>query len=382
MKSLTVILAASLLATGALASSSDAENDPPQYRVLFLGDTSFGEPYQRARLRSGLDNVLEERGYSAFLEPWGPFLSDADLIVANLETPLTWLNKSPLSRIKQFVHFGDPPRTTKALVDGGIDAVALGNNHTMDFGEPGLLETIQSLDGAGIKWLGAGRNEAEAGKPLRMKFSVDGATQELAVFSGFEFRNRYEDQYTFYAKGDRAGVAPLSVDQISSGIQNLKREDERTVAVVFPHWGFNYETQSQALIALAHEFIDAGADLIVGHGSHTLQGIERYKDKWIFYGIGNFVFLSDGRYEENDARPFGGLMQLDFVPEGMNIRMYPIFTDNLKTDFRARPVTEAEFGEVAEELRRISPDPSLFDREIGKGKDVKGFYIEAQTKGR
>lgn len=382
MKSLTVILAASLLAIGALASSSDAENDPPQYRVLFLGDTSFGEPYQRARLRSGLDNVLEERGYSAFLEPWGPFLSDADLIVANLETPLTWLKKSPLSRIKQFVHFGDPLRTTQALVDGGIDAVALGNNHTMDVGDPGLVETIQSLDGAGIAWFGAGLNEAEAGKPYRKRFFVDGATLELAVFSGFEFRDRYEDQYTFYAKGDRAGVASLSVDKISMGIQDLKREDERVLAVAFPHWGFNYEAQSQAQVTLAHGLIDSGADLVVGHGSHTLQGIERYKGKWIFYGIGNFVFLSDGRYEENNARPFGGLLQLDFVPEGMNIRMYPIFTDNLKTDFRARPVTEIESGEVADELRSISPDPSLFDGAIKRGKDEKGFYIEARTKGR
>jgi len=353
-------------------------NDSTGYRVLFLGDTSFGEPYQIARQRRGRENVLETRGYDAFLEPWKPFLSDADLVIANLETPLTRLTESPLDGIKMYIHYADPDRNTATFKDAGIDAVALGNNHAMDLVEPGLIETLAALSRAEIGWFGAGRTLEEAERPYRQSVNVSGATVELAVFSAFEFRQGHEDKYKFYAHPDRAGVAPLSVSSFRDRLMEIEKNQPNVFAVVFPHWGFNYEPQNEIQVNLAHELINAGADLIVGHGAHALQGIERYRGKWIFYSIGNFVFLADGRYEEKNTPPFGGLLELAFVPEGQRIRLYPIFTDNLRCDFRARPVTGEEFGKVVEELRRIGPNPSLIDREMKRGKDAKGSYLEAQ----
>jgi poly-gamma-glutamate capsule biosynthesis protein CapA/YwtB (metallophosphatase superfamily) len=351
-------------------------NDSTGYRVLFLGDTSFGETYQIARQRRGRENVLETRGYNAFLEPWKPFLSDADLVIANLETPLTRMTDSPLDGIKRYIHYGDPDRNTQAFRDAGIDAVALGNNHAMDLVEPGLVETLAALVRADIAWFGAGRNLEEAGRPLRKSIGVSGATLELAVFSSFEYRKGHEEKFKYYAHPDRAGVGPLSVVDFSNRLAEIE-QDSKVYSVVFPHWGFNYEAQNELQVSLAHELIDAGADLIVGHGAHALQGIEKYRGKWIFYSIGNFVFLADGRYEEKNTPPFGGLLELAFVPEGQRIRLYPIFTDNLKCDFRARPVTDEEFARVFEELRSISPDPSLIEGEMEKGEDAKGHFIEA-----
>lgn len=372
----TISLLAAIVGLYAIVSQPEAQCS--EYRVLFLGDTSFGEPYQIARQRRGRENVLETRGYEAFLEPWKPFLSDADLVIANLETPLTRLTDSPLDGIKMYIHYADPDRNTATFKDAGIDAAALGNNHAMDLVEPGLVETLAALSRAEIGWFGAGRTLEEAERPFRQSLAVSGATIELAVFSAFEFRQGHEDKYKYYAHPDRAGVAPLSVTSFRDRLEELEKDEPNVFAVVFPHWGFNYEPQNEIQVNLAHELIDAGADLIVGHGAHALQGIERYRGKWIFYSIGNFVFLADGRYEEKNTPPFGGLLDLAFLEGGQRIRMYPIFTDNLRSDFRARPVTEEEFGSVLAELRKISPDPLLIDEEMEEGKDSKGHFIETR----
>ena len=80
--------------------------------------------------------------------------------------------------------------------------------------------------------------------------------------------------------------------------------------VIYPHWGGNYKPVSDVQKAFAHNWIDAGADIVIGHGAHTIQEIEQYKGKWIFYNIGNFIFNALGRYSSTGAKPYSLMVKL------------------------------------------------------------------------
>jgi hypothetical protein len=141
-------------------------------------------------------------------------------------------------------------------------------------------------------------------------------------------------------------------------INTLKRVHPGIFIIVFPHWGENYrlrtEAQKMAAIALA----DAGADLVLGHGAHCFQEIERINRTWVFYGIGNFVFNSPGRYRKFNAPPISLIAQLQVKNSQLTLKLYPIFTSNLETHYQCRFATENEFRTTLGLLNRISPNPS------------------------
>src|SRR5690606_21845690 len=118
--------------------------------IMLVGDTSFGENYQEHRASSGRENVLETHGYDHAFERLDGLLEQADLVVANLETPLTRRRSSPFADIREFLHYSDPDLATKHLLAHGIRAVTLANNHTHDFGEAGLLDTLRALESGGL----------------------------------------------------------------------------------------------------------------------------------------------------------------------------------------------------------------------------------------
>ena len=155
----------------------------------------------------------------------------------------------------------------------------------------------------GNKWFGAGLTEKEAAHPFIKSFSFGGKKLRLAVISAFEYRKRYAFKYNFYAKGDKGGVYRLSAKKIRKQIKKLKAMDPEIFVVIFPHWGENYRWKTDRQTTNAHQFINDGADLVIGHGGHSIQEIEKYKDNWIIYGLGNFVFLSPGRYTKENAMP-------------------------------------------------------------------------------
>ena len=129
---------------------------------------------------------------------------------------------------------------------------------------------------------------------------------------------------------------------------------------------------------LGRALIDAGADLVIGHGSHALQEIEHYRGRWIIYSLGNFVFNSPGRYKAEDFPPYSLMAMLELRREGEEwayaIRLYPIFSDNRISDYHPRPVTKSEFRSIHELLQERSPAPGL-----KTGKDESGHYLEINS---
>ncbi|HMQ78949.1 MAG TPA: CapA family protein [Ignavibacteria bacterium] len=326
--------------------------------ILFLGDTHFGDNYQYdPKFNRGV-NIINEYGYDYFFENVKKILLTSDISFCNLETPLT-KTLAPVSIKKPYLHWSDPVNTIEYLSKYNIKNVSLGNNHVFDQGITGFTETISSLQIAGMYYFGAGKNSDEALKPL----VIDENGVKLVIFSGFEYRASYDTLYNFYADSIKAGVNKLDIINMNEQILNCRKKFPKAKIIIYPHWGSNYKQVNNRQIAFAHSWIDAGADIIIGHGAHTVQQIEKYNGKWIIYNIGNFIFNAPGRYRTTGAKPYG-LMAMLVIEKGKDkIFLYPLFTNNKTNDYQVRELNNEEFTELEEFLLKGKFIYSVYENE-------------------
>ena len=359
-------------ATVVLPAAVSPRVNPPRtterraFRTLLLGDIGFGEAYVEHPRAAILKTLLAERGHGASLERLARLLGTADYTVGNLEVPLEAAPSAVLNGKKQYVHFADPVRTAEALKLAGIDALSLANNHALDAGEDGLARTIARLETGGFKSFGAGPNGREAGRPLIQPISVGGRTVTLVIFGGFQRRRTYRRDLKWYAGESQAGVNALDPRAIGHQIADLATELESPLFVAFPHWGVDYNPVTAGQEDLAVRLVEAGVDLVVGHGAHTLQTVEMVHGRPVVYGIGNFVWNTPGRFKKTGAPPFGAACALDIAgPDKVSLRVFPILTDTAQTAFRNRPVTPDEFEDVERLLAPHMGAPLSTGRENG-----------------
>jgi hypothetical protein len=370
-----------LLLAGAVAgcaTPTPEKRGPQSFTILFVGDTSYGENYQEAAAKAGGENILESRGYDDPFRKLDPLLSGSDLVVANLETPITDLERSPLTG-KAYIHWSDIDKAPAGLRRHGIEVVSLANNHSMDFGPPGLVQSLAVLADARIESFGAGEDENAAGAPWRRDIRVGDAVFPLRIIGAQDYGS-FLEKFSFYARDDAPGVYLLDEKETAERLRSLKRVEPDSFVVVFTHWGENYRWRSRTQQRMAHRLVDAGADLILGHGAHMLQEIEQYDGKWIAYGLGNFMFNSAGRYARFQAPPYSLAAQLIVERENgrwkKTMRFYPIVSNNIKTRYRPRRVTDSEFSEVYETLVRKSDPPTDLNAKVTTARDGIGHYIE------
>jgi poly-gamma-glutamate synthesis protein (capsule biosynthesis protein) len=268
-----LVLASPLLFVGLCAG--DAPIRP--VTLAFAGDV----------LLAGLVGaMIQDRGTEYPLAEVAPILKTADLAFANLECALT--GNAVGGRFhegdRSWCSFTAPPRFGQALVDGGIDVVSLANNHTYDGGEKGLLETMATLDQFGIVHVGAGRDVEEA-----RAWRVVRARERKIAFLAYDDIDLRRPA----AAASRPGIALLrdTLPQVLEEVALAKQEAD--VVIVSFHWGALFggiTTPSDRQVLVAHQVIEAGADIVVGHHPHVLQPIEVYRGKTIAYSLGNFVF--------------------------------------------------------------------------------------------
>lgn len=240
-------------------------------------------------------------------------LREGDIAFANLETPLTTRG---VAQEKLSVLRGDPSLADDLLA-AGVDIVTLANNHLLDYGPEGLLDTLAALDARGIPHVGAGPTLEDARAP-RMLEGPGGSIGFLGFAStlpqGFAagplrpgvapIRATTAFVVEGYTLLEQPGTAPpiatfpleMDLEATVESVRALRRQVD--FLVVTGHWGVvGQDAVMDYQRAIAHALIDAGADLIVGHHPHRLHGVEFYAGKPIFYSIGNFVF---------EAPPAGG----------------------------------------------------------------------------
>lgn len=326
--------------------------------VLFLGDTHFGDNYQFDPKYNRGENIIEEYGYDYFFENVKYVLFASDISFCNLETPLT-KTLQPVSTIKPYLHWSDPGNTAKYLSKYNIKNISLGNNHVFDQGIAGFTETVTSLKDAGMNFFGAGKNSDEAISPLIIQ--ENGV--KLVVFGGFEYRASYDTLYNFYADSVTAGVNTLDTVKLNHEIINYRKKYPDAKIIIYPHWGSNYKQVNPRQIAFAHSWINAGADIIIGHGAHTVQEIEKYNGKWILYNIGNFIFNAPGRCRTTGAKPYSLVAKLVFEKGKDKIFLYPIFTNNKTNDYQVRELSGEEFTELEEFLLKGKFKYSAYENE-------------------
>lgn len=213
------------------------------------------------------------------------FLQERDLVVINLETPLT-------DQARDKGLFKSDPNYATAMRRAGITAVNLSNNHIFDAGEKGFHDTLDHLEQAGVKCLGIGDNleDARAGKIIEV------AGTKYCFLSYTQFCN---SRFASLA-GAQSGLLPLDRKLMVEDIARAK--DKADLVIISLHWGFeNQPSVHPAQTEMAHELIDAGADCLIGHHPHVPHAVEVYRGRPIIYSLGNFIFAqrNHARWSDN-----------------------------------------------------------------------------------
>jgi poly-gamma-glutamate synthesis protein (capsule biosynthesis protein) len=239
------------------------------------------------------------------LGPLAGLLGDADLSVVNLETAVT-ARGTPVS--KRYT-FRGPEHGLFALASAGVDVVSVANNHSMDFGVQGLVDTQDAAGAAGLGLIGGGRNDTEAYRPHvaeihGRRVAVIGATQVLDDYAT-----------TAWAAGpDRPGLASAKVEgdglpRLLNAVRNADAGADTVVVML--HWGREEATCPQAQQEqLAGQLRDAGADIIVGGNAHRLAGGGYLDDTVVNYGLGNLVF-----WVGNEPAATSGVLAVTIAPD-------------------------------------------------------------------
>lgn len=360
-------------AAAPLQAAARVRTDDRLFEAVFVGDIGFGEPYFTHRRAAGLEETMADKGYGHAVAGLSGLIAEADAVIGNLEVPLASRAETALRGKKKYLSWSDGGRTVHALRDARFAAVTLANNHSLDCGSAGLLQSLALLSRNGIAAFGAGTSLDVAERPFIRTFTVGGSQRSLVVFGGFERRGRYKD-FRWYAGRWSTGVNPLDTERMARMVAELRQALPLPTFVAFPHWGNDYRPVSDRQREAAGHLVAAGMDIVIGHGAHIGQTVEMVSGCPVVFGLGNFVWNTPGRYRRLGAPPFSFVSSLRFSggPDrhDIRLRLYPIVTDNRFTKFQNRPATTEECGAA---LDLLFPDgavrPSLLH-------DGRGHYVE------
>jgi poly-gamma-glutamate capsule biosynthesis protein CapA/YwtB (metallophosphatase superfamily) len=273
-----------------------------------------------------------------------------DARIVNLETSITL---STMHDRSKDIHYRMNPRNVPILSAAQLDICVLGNNHILDWGANGLKETVATLEEAGMQTAGAGHNIAAAAAPAIVDL---GSVGRVVVFSYGSMTAGVPAKWE--ASKRKPGVqllqdySPETVRHIGEQVQAVKEPGDIVVASLHwgPNWGFEIDAEEREF---AHRLIDeAGVDLIHGHSSHHVKGIEVYQEKLILYGCGDLINDYEGIRGNEQYRGDLGLMYFPEVDPATGqltrLEMVPTRMRN----FRLQQPTPAETFWLMEALNR------------------------------
>ena len=315
--------------------SSDNKPTPPENtstEVLLttVGDCTLGRD-EKYSYEGSLPQVLEKNNNDfsyIFKNVYSIFNSD-DITIANLEGTFT---NSKVKADKQFT-FKAPPEYAKILTSGSVEGVNLSNNHTMDYLKQGFEDTKTALISEEIEYFGEGNVWVTEVKGVKFGF---------LGYKGFY--NSKELQ-----------------DKMKSDILNLKKQN--CIVIINFHWGEEGKyTPNSVQKSIAHFAIDNGADLIIGHHPHVVQGLEKYKNKLIFYSLGNFAFGGNRNPSDKDTL----IAQVKFNFENSTLSSYDfkvipakLSSVNYTNDYSPIVAEGNSKAAILDKLNKISPNLGL-----------------------
>ena len=249
------------------AQEPQADVWPKTFTVTVAGDTTLGSTDDLRKRDDCFEAVYAAQGAGWFFSGISELFGSDDLTLVNFEGTLTEATKKK----EQLYNFKGPAEYTDILTLGSVEAVNLANNHIVDYGDEGKADTIANLEAAGLVISGNGTLGI---------FEKNGVKVGMTGYC-FPYQNEKKD--------------------ISKDVAALREAGCQIVIATF-HWGSEYQsefTREQRLIGRAA--ITAGADIVVGHHPHVVQGIEQYDDTYILYSLGNLVFGGNVDPSDRDA---------------------------------------------------------------------------------
>lgn len=255
---LICIFAFPVLVWGPPALSYVVRVPPPPVEVVFLGDIMLDRQIRM---------VADARGYDFLIRSTKPLWMNADMVVANLEGPITEASSTSVGSIPGSASnysFTFATDSAPFLYRSGIQFVSLANNHSLNQGFDGLRQTEKYLEASHVTYFGAPGDESH----------------RVAYFERGNMKIAFVGYNEFWKNDSEPAIRAVA--------DARKKAD---FVVVFAHWGNEYEkTPREDVVSLAHLFVDAGASLVVGAHPHVIVSHEEYKGVPIYYSLGNFIF--------------------------------------------------------------------------------------------
>ncbi|MBQ7359390.1 MAG: CapA family protein [Lachnospiraceae bacterium] len=313
--------------------STEEPTTPPEpeivtFTISATGDVSLGN-LQIHGYEGTFNEMWDLKGSSYFFESVKGIFEADDMTIVNFEGVLTTSNE----RVEKMYNIKGAPEYVQILVDGNVEAAAMGNNHRMDYGQQGLEDTVAALESVGI------------------------------VYGYDDILGYYEDPDTGikvgYVSINEVYDGTLVETYLEEGIKALKADDTVDLVIACCHWGEELDRYPDEYeLGLGKKCIDWGADLVLGHHPHVMQGIEVYQGKLIVYSLGNFCFGGNKNPKEKDTMIFqqtftfvDGVKQEDQV---FKVIPCTISSVSHRNDFQPTPVTGEDAVRVIDKINKYS----------------------------
>lgn len=252
------------------------DTHPYDFTICFAGDINLDEQWCTTKFLDQQENGIRD----CISEELLTHMQQADIMCLNNEFTYS-LQGAPLEG-KMYTFRVNPDRIS-VLQEMGVDIVKLANNHVYDYGRKALLDTFETLENAGIAYIGAGRNLEEAMEPVYVE--LDG--KKIAFVSASR-AEKYK--MTPQATEERPGILRCYDNTLFLEVIKEARENADFV-LAYVHWGTEYSFELEEVqLTTGKEYLDAGADVVIGAHTHCLQGMEYYDGKPIIYSLGNYWF--------------------------------------------------------------------------------------------
>lgn len=321
--------------------SPEAEDQPVSITISAAGDVTLGNYFGQEYAWSFRQRWDEEQDAGYFFENVLDLFSVDDFTIVNLEGPLT---RAEERRENQNYCISGDPEYVKILTEGSVEAVSMGNNHRLDYYERGTRDTVAALEEEGITYA-------------------------------------YDKNFGLYeTKGIRIGFVSVNEAGQGAGVEKyleegilLLRQEGADLVLACCHWGIerdNYPEEYQQ--NLGRKCIDWGADLVIGHHPHVIQGIEEYKGRYIVYSLGNFCFGANRNPKDKDCIIF---QQTFIFGDGQCLadteaRVIPCSVSSVanRNDYKPTPAE-------GDEAQRILDRVNEYSIPFGVQLDEKGYVI-------
>ncbi len=320
--------------TNALTSSESTPVDthPYDFTLCFAGDINLDENWCTTQFLNQQENGIKD----CISEDLLTHMQQADVMCLNNEFTYSTAG-SPLEG-KMYTFRANPERV-QILQEMGVDVVKLANNHVYDYGKEAMLDTFSTLESAGISYMGAGRNLREAMAPVYME--LDGKTVALVAASRAE-----KFKMTPQATADAPGIlrcydTALFLETIAAAKENAD------FVIAYVHWGTEYSYDLEEVqLTTGKEYLDAGADVIIGAHSHCLQGMEYHDGKPIIYSLGNYWF--------NEKTLDTMLLDLHFYGDDekqhLDVQVIPAVQSGYRTRYLSEPEEQERLYTFLEDI--------------------------------